>query len=80
MFSRTQATARRSEAGSMLWVAGSTSTNTGMAPTKGTTSPLEKNVKSGTKTASPSPTPQARRASSRASVPLAQVRQWSTAT
>ena len=41
----------------MLKVSRSTSTNTGVAPRKATTSPVAKKVKSGTKTASPFNTP-----------------------
>lgn len=61
-------------------MSGQTSTKTGVAPSNETTSAEEKKVKSGTKTASPSPTPHALRARVRASVPLAQVRQCFTPT
>src|SRR6478672_2955364 len=47
---------RASEAGSMLKVASSTSTKTGVAPTSATTSPVAQNVNDGHSTASPGPT------------------------
>ena len=50
------------------------STNTGEAPTRGITSPVAAKVKLGQNTASPGPIPQAISGSSRASVPLAQLR------
>ena len=51
-----------------------------MAPSEAGHSPLEKNVKSGTKTASPSPIPQTFKARVIASVPFAQVTQCFTPT
>ncbi len=65
---------------SMLNVASSTSTNIGVAPLKETISPVEKKVKSGTKTASPSFISQAIIRSVMASVPFAQVIQCLTPT
>ena len=44
---------RFSEAASMLKVASSTSTNTGVAPVSATASPVAQNVKDGQNTASP---------------------------
>ena len=64
----------------ILKVSRSTSTNTGVAPAWDTISPEEKNVKSGTNTASPSLIPQAIIAIVSASVPLAQVTQCFTPT
>src|SRR5262245_7882990 len=61
---------------SILNVLSSTSTNTGVAPTNATTSAVAQNVNDGQTTASPGPTPVARNASTRASVPLAQVTTW----
>ena len=76
----TPAIAFSNELASMLKVSSSTSTKTGVAPRIATTSPDEKNVKSGTNTASPSPIPQAISASSSASVPFPQVTQCFTPT
>src|SRR6185312_10714615 len=58
---------------SMLNVAASTSTKTGVAPTRAATSAVAQNVNDGQSTASPGPTPIARNARTSASVPLAQV-------
>src|SRR6266852_6278252 len=62
-----------SEFTSMLNVASSTSTNTGVAPSSATTSPVAQKVKDGHSTASPRPTPLAISTINSASVPLAQV-------
>src|SRR5467141_1428790 len=64
---------RFSELGSMLNVASSTSTKTGVAPASATASPVAQNVNDGQNTASPRPTPFAISTISSASVPLAQV-------
>ena len=64
---------RFSEAASMLKVASSTSTNTGVAPVSATASPVAQNVKDGQNTASPRPTPLAISTINSASVPLAQL-------
>src|SRR4030095_5200706 len=58
---------------SILNVAASTSTKTGVAPTNAATSAVAQNVNDGQSTASPGPTPNARSTSTNASVPLAQV-------
>ncbi len=65
---------------SMLKVSSSTSTKTGVAPRKETTSEEAKKVKSGMKTASPALMSQAMRSIRRASVPLPQVMQCFTPT
>src|SRR6266446_9171111 len=64
---------RLSELASMLKVASSTSTNTGVAPVSATGSPVAQNVNDGQSTASPRPTPLAISTISSASVPLAHV-------
>src|SRR6266478_4915703 len=64
---------RLSEWASMLKVASSTSTNTGVAPVSATASPVAQNVNDGQSTASPRPTPLAINTISSASVPLAQL-------
>src|SRR6516225_1942637 len=64
---------RPSEATSILKVASSTSTNTGVAPVSATASPVAQNVNDGQNTASPGPTPFAISTINSASVPLAQV-------
>src|ERR1700733_5433850 len=64
---------RLNEAASILKVASSTSTNTGVAPTSATASPVAQKVKDGHSTASPRPTPLAISTMTSASVPLAQV-------
>src|ERR1700674_747552 len=64
---------RFSEPASMLKVASSTSTKTGVAPVSATASPVALNVNDGQNTASPRPTPFAISTISSASVPLAQV-------
>ena len=64
---------RFSEAASMLKVASSTSTNTGVAPVSATASPVAQNVNDGHSTASPRPTSFAISTISSASVPLAQL-------
>ena len=61
---------------SILNVAASTSTKTGVAPTSAATSAVAQNVNDGQITASPGPIPIARNASTSASVPLAQVTAW----
>ena len=58
---------------SMLKVASSTSTKTGVAPVSATASPVAQNVNDGQNTASPRPMPFAISTISSASVPLAQV-------
>ena len=65
-----------SDAGSRLKVSAWTSTNTGTAPSRGTTSAVAAKVKAGIRTASAGRTPSAMRASARASVPLAQATAW----
>jgi hypothetical protein len=70
--------AARSLAGSMLKVAGSMATKTGVAPTNAMTSAVAMNVNGVVKIRSPRPTPWASRVSSRASVPLAQLTAWPT--
>ena len=60
------------DAGSRLKVSPWTSTNTGTAPRKGTTSAVAAKVKAGIRIASPGRTSNAMSASARASVPLAQ--------
>jgi hypothetical protein len=60
----------------MLNVVASTSTNTGVAPTRTATSAVAQKVNDGQSTASPGPTPIARSARINASVPLAQVTTW----
>ena len=72
--------ARSRSVGEMLKVSASTSTNTGVAPSKETISAEAKKVKSGTNTASPGPMPHTFSANDKASVPLAQVTQWLTPT
>src|SRR5215475_7385393 len=67
------ATAPATPFASMLNVAASTSTKTGVAPTKTATSAVAQKVNDGHNTASPGPISIARSASTRASVPLAQV-------
>src|SRR5262245_22119497 len=67
------ATAPATPFASMLNVAASTSTKTGVAPTKATTSAVAQKVNDGHNTASPGPISIARSTSTRASVPLAQV-------
>src|SRR5471032_3710972 len=67
------ATAPAMAPASILNVASSTSTNIGVAPTKATTSAVAQNVNDGQITASPGPMPLARKANTKASVPLAQV-------
>jgi hypothetical protein len=57
--------------GSMVKVAGSTSTKTGRAPFSKIASPVAMNVLATVTTSSPGPTPKASRARVRASVPLA---------
>ncbi len=57
-------------AGSSRWVSGSRSAKTGTAPTNVTAAALAMNVYGGTTTSSPTPTPAARSAATRASVPL----------
>src|SRR5229473_7262918 len=64
---------RFNEFTSMLNVASSTSTNTGVAPVSATASPVAQNVNDGQSTASPRPTLFAISTISSASVPLAQV-------
>src|SRR5882757_7068156 len=64
---------RVSDAGSMLNVTSSTSTNTGVAPTSATASPVAQNVNDGHSTASPGPTFFAISTMISASVPLAQL-------
>src|SRR5262245_28123345 len=58
---------------SILNVVSSTSTNTGVAPTSAATSAGAQNVNDGQSTASPGPIPKARKTSTSASVPLAQL-------
>src|SRR3979411_1562316 len=62
-----------SASASILKVASSTSTNTGVAPVSATASPVAQKVNDGQSTASPGPTPLAISTISSASVPLAQV-------
>ena len=52
------------------------SAKTGVAPTSATTSAVEMNEKSGTMTSSSGPTPSARSASAKASVPFPQPTTW----
>ena len=65
-------------AGSMVQVRGSTSTNTGVAPTALIASAVAMKVLGTVITSSPSPTPMARRISPRASVPLPTPMAWRT--
>ena len=62
--------------GSMLQVSGSTSTNTGRAPTRQMTSAVATKVKGVVITSSPGPMPKAIRLINRASVPEATLMQW----
>src|SRR4051794_13129819 len=64
---------RSSAAASILKVASSTSTKTGVAPASAAASPVAQKVNEGQSTASPGPTPAAINTISSASVPLAQV-------
>src|SRR3546814_3419922 len=61
----------RTESGSIFWLTRSTSAKTGVAPAATTQLADAKKLRAGTITSSPGPTPSARSASSRASVPLA---------
>ena len=63
--------AASSNAASMFAVSGSTSTNTGLAPTSAMTSAVATKVKGEVMTSSPGPISRAIRAISSASVPLA---------
>src|SRR3546814_6712476 len=59
----------RTESGSIFWLTRSTSAKTGVAPAATTQLADAKKLRAGTITSSPGPTPSARSANSRASVP-----------
>src|SRR3546814_18135379 len=61
----------RTESGSIFWLTRSTSAKTGVAPAATTQLADAKKLRAGTITSSPGPTPSARSAHSRPSVPLA---------